>query len=267
MIAGSLVPGGDYHYPLYRRPEDLIDLAPVNPSPGQIVEKRPGRMEGGQLVPYYSRREIDSQGALRGKGYELVWLKDPWEGFVLHVQGSGQILLPDGKRLRVGFAGSNGRPYRSIGRYLVTQGVLTEEELSLGRVKEFLQKNPGKMEEIFNHNERYIFFRPIDFSDERQGGPIGALDLPLTPGRSIATDHSIFPPGALGYLISQQPIFDEKGKMVGRKRIRRFVLNKDTGAAMKGPARMDLFCGTGERAGWVAGEMREEAEIYLLLAR
>ncbi len=123
------------------------------------------------------------------------------------------------------------------------------------------------MEEVFNHNERYIFFRLISPAGEGQSGPLGALNVPLTAGRSIATDLALFPPGALAYLISRQPAFDENGKMVGRKKIRRFVLNQDTGAAMKGPARVDLFCGSGEKAGWVAGGMREEAEIYWLLAR
>jgi membrane-bound lytic murein transglycosylase A len=267
IISGSLEPRGEYCFPIYCRPKDLIEVTPGNSSSGQTVEKRLGRMEGGMVVPYFSRWEIDCQGVLQGKGYELVWLKDPWERFILHVQGSGQVRLPDGKILRVGFAGSNGRPYRSIGRYLVTQGFLNEEELSLGRVKAFLQKYPQKMEEVFNHNERYIFFRLISPAGGGQGGPLGALDVPLTAGRSIATDLSIFPPGALAYLISRQPVFDENGKMVGRKNIRRFVLNQDTGAAMKGPARVDLFCGSGENAGWVAGGMREEAEIYWLLAR
>lgn len=267
ILSGSLEQGGEYFFPIYCRPKDLIEVKPGNLSSGQAAEKRIGRMERGKVVPYFSRREIDGQGVLRGKGYELVWLKDPWERFILHVQGSGQVRLPGGKVLRVGFAASNGRPYRSIGRYLVTQGFLAEEELSLGRVKDFLQKYPQKMEEVFNHNERYIFFRLISPAGEGQSGPLGALNVPLTAGRSIATDLALFPPGALAYLISREPVFDENGKMVGRKKIRRFVLNQDTGAAMKGPARVDLFCGSGEKAGWVAGGMREEAEIYWLLAR
>jgi membrane-bound lytic murein transglycosylase A len=169
--------------------------------------------------------------------------------------------------LRVGFAISNGRPYRGIGRYLVEQGLIAEQELSLRRVRELLQKHPEWMEEIFNINQRYIFFRSLPLSTRIDGGPIGALSVPLTAGRSIATDYSIFPPGALAYLISRQPVFDDQGKMIGRKSLRRFVLNQDTGAAMKGPARVDLFCGSGDKAGWVAGEMREEGKIYFLLAK
>ena len=267
IIAGSLEAAGEYRYPVYRRPDDLVEVKSGDPPRGQVVTKRVGRVDRGQVVPYYSRQEIDCRGVLKGKGYELVWLKDPWERFVLHVQGSGQIRLPDGKVLRVGFAVSNGRPYRSIGRYLVSKGFFTEQELSLGRIKEFLQKYPEKRDEIFNLNERYVFFRPLPFPTRGQEGPLGSLGFPLIPGRSVATDHSIFPPGALAYLIGQQPVFDDQGNLSGRKNIRRFVLNQDTGAAMKGPARVDLFCGSGEKAGWVAGEMREEGRIYLLIAK
>jgi membrane-bound lytic murein transglycosylase A len=246
IVEGQLDPGGGYQYPIYRRPEDLIQMK-----------------AGDDSVPYYSRKEIDGQGVLQGKGYELAWLKDPWERYVLHVQGSGQVHLPDGKTFRVGFAASNGRPYRSIGRYLVEQGFLTEQELSLSRVEEFLRRNPGRMDEIFNINERYIFFRIIPGKE----GPIGALGFPLTAGRSVATDPTIFPPGALAYLIAQQPVFDEAGRLKSRKTLRRFVLNQDTGAAMKGPERVDLFCGGGDRAGMVAGAMREEGKVYFLHAK
>jgi len=220
-------------------------------------------MENGREVPYYSRREIDTEGALQGKGLEIVWLKDPWERFVLHIQGSGQVRLPDGNTLRVGYAASNGRPYRSIGRYLIDQGFLNEKDISMERVRKFMQNNPGSAEEIFSYNERYIFFRIILDSE----GPQGALGVPLTPGRSIAADLTIFPPGALAYLMSRQPELDESGNVVGWKPLRRFVLNQDTGGAIKGPGRVDLFFGSGERAGTAAGEMREEGRIYLLLAK
>jgi membrane-bound lytic murein transglycosylase A len=263
IIAASLEAGVEYQHPIYRRPDDLVEVK----SGEQNVAGRIGRIDQGQVIPYYSREEIDCRGVLKGKGYELAWLKDPWERFLLHVQGSGQIRLADGKMLRVGFSISNGRPYRSIGRYLVQQGFFTEQELSLRRVKEFLQKHPEKREEIFNVNERYVFFRPLPYSNRTQEGPIGALDFPLVAGRSVATDHSFFPPGALAFLIAKEPVFDDQGNVIGRKNIRRFVLNQDTGAAMKGPARVDLFCGSGEKAGWVAGEMQEEGKIYLLIAK
>jgi len=238
LLEGNLEPGGEYQYPIYRRPDDLSS-------------------------PYYSRRDIDCLKVLQGKGYEVAWLKDPWGRFVLHVQGSGQIRLPNGEVLRVGFAASNGRPYRSIGRVLVERGFLGENELSLRRVREFLQQHPELIEETFNANERYVFFRFIQGNE----GPIGALAFPLTAGRSVATDHTIFPPGTLAYLVTQQPVFHEAGKLRSRRTLRRFVLNQDTGAAMKGPGRVDLFFGSGEQAGMAAGEMREEGKIYFLLAK
>ena len=263
IIEGSIEPQNEYPFPIYRLPDDLIDLTSTETPTPDRQNRRIVRLENGQAIPYYSRREIDSEKALQGKGYELAWLKDPWERFILHVQGSGQVRLPEGKLIRVGFAGSNGRPYRSIGRYLIEQGFISDQELSLRRIKEFLQQNPDLMEETFNVNERYVFFHMI----ERGEGPIGSLGIPLSPGRSIATDQTVFPPGALAYIISRQPIFDEQGRFIGKKEMRRFVLNQDTGVAMRGPGRVDLFWGSGEDAGRVAGEMREEGSIYFLQAR
>ena len=259
ILAGSLEPGGEYSYPLYARPGDLVET----PAGGGFTRKRVIRVEEGREVPYYSRREIDGEGALRGKGLELVWLKDPWERFVLHIQGSGQVRLPDGRMIRVGYAASNGRPYRSIGRYLIDRGFLSEENISMDRIREWIQGNPGRAEEVFGYNERYIFFRQLPYSD----GPRGALGVALTPGRSIATDLTLFPPGALAYLVSRQPDLDESGKVKGWKPLRRFVFNQDTGAAIQGPGRVDLFFGSGERAGAAAGEMREVGKIYFLLAK
>ena len=264
VLEGSLEAGGDYRYPIYRLPDDLVEIRNGNSSFGNGNGKRKiGRMEKGEWVPYYSREEIDSHGILLGKGYELAWLKDPWERFVLHIQGSGQIRIPGGKIFRVGFAGSNGRPYRGIGQYLVKQGFFPEGDLSLRRVQEFIRENPERAEEIFNQNERYIFFRAIESGE----GPYGSLGVSLTAGRSIATDHSVYPQGALAYLIARQPVLNGGGKTIGKVPLRRFVLNQDTGAAMKGSCRVDFFWGTGEKAGMMAGELREEGKIYFLLAK
>jgi len=263
ILEGSLEPGGEYSYPLYTRPPDLVEAAAETTPAEASLKKRVVRIEDGREIPYYSRREIDTEGVLQGKDLELVWLKDPWERFVLHIQGSGQIRLPDGSTLRVGYAASNGRPYRPIGRYLIDRGFLDEKNISIERIREFIQNNPGRAEEIFQYNERYVFFRLLADSE----GPQGALGVPLTPGRSIATDLTIFSPGALAYLVSRQPDLDESGRVVGWKPLRRFVLNQDTGAAIKGPGRVDLFFGSGDRAGAAAGEMKEEGKIYFLLAK
>ncbi len=265
IYSGRLKEEEEYKYPLYRPPDDLV-AREAEKSRGAGQEKLFGRWVKGNFVPYYSRREIDTYGALKGKGYEIVWLKDPWERFLLHVQGSGKIVLPSGEICRVGYAANNGRPYRSIGRYLVNKGFIKEEELSLRKIREFLQQHPEMMEEILNQNEKYIFFRFI-FTHLPDEGPIGALDLPLIPGRSIATDHAIYPPGGLAYLISTMPIIDESGRVLGRKKINRFVLNHDKGAAMRGPARVDLFIGSGEKAEQIAGEMNEAGRIFIIKAK
>jgi membrane-bound lytic murein transglycosylase A len=262
FFEGSLEARGEYRYPIYCCPDDLVEIRNGDSSKGD-GKKRIGRIEKGEFIPYYSRAEIDGGRVLEGKGYELAWLKDPWERFVLHIQGSGQIRLPNGKIVRVGFANSNGRPYRSIGQYLVQSGYFPETDLSLRRVREFLLAHPEKAEETLNQNERYIFFRPMPEGN----GPFGSLGFPLTAGRSIAVDHRVYPQGALAYLIAQQPVLNGGGKSVGKTSLRRFVLNHDTGAAMKGSGRIDLFCGTGEKAGLTAGEMREEGKIYFLLAK
>lgn len=264
LLEGSLEPAPEYPYPIYRRPDDLVELPPEpNSTTARRGEKKIARIQDGQVLPYYSREEIDGRGVLGGKGYELLWLKDPWERYVLHIQGSGQIRLPDGRIQRVGFAASNGRPYRSIGRALADRGFLPENELSVPRVRQFFQEYPQLREEIFSLNERYIFFRPLPEND----GPIGALGFPVTPGRSVAVDFSVFPRGALAYLISEQPFLDPNGKALGKKKLRRFVLIQDTGSAMRGPERVDLFMGSGEEAGSIAGLMKEEGEIFLLLPR
>jgi membrane-bound lytic murein transglycosylase A len=262
IFEGSLESGPEFRYPLYRCPDDLMEIRNGDSSIGNGTKKI-GRLEKGEWVPYYSRSEIDSQGVLQGKGYEMAWLRDPWERFVLHIQGSGKIRLPDGKILRVGFAGSNGRAYRGIGQYLVRQGYFPEQELSLRRVWEFLREHPEKAEEVLNQNERYVFFRTMP----KGNGPYGALGFPLTAGRSVALDPRVYPQGALGYLVARQPVLNESGRPMGKIALRRFILNQDTGAAMKGSSRIDLFCGTGEKAGLAAGEMRDEGKIYFLLAK
>lgn len=259
IFSGNLQKDGEFKYPIYRPPDDLVEI-----KMGINQEKKFGRMIQGRLVPYYSREEIDKKGVLQGKGYEIFWLKDPWERFILHVQGSGRIKLADGQIYRVKYIANNGRPYRSIGQYLVKKGFIEEKELSLRKVREFFQINPHLMEDFLNLNERYIFFHAFSLKDQQGQGPRGALDLPLVPGRSIATDHSIFPPGALFYLVSTLPVINEFGQVIGRKKINRFVLNQDKGAAMKGASRIDLFMGSGEEAGLIAGEMNEEGKIYIL---
>jgi membrane-bound lytic murein transglycosylase A len=217
------------------------------------------RLNGEQLVPYYSRREIDGMGRLKNKGYEIAWAKDPIDLFFLHVQGSGMLRLRDGSTLAVGYAASNGRAYRSIGRVLVERGKMAAEEVTMQRLRQYLREHPAERDEILAQNESYIFFRFLS------GGPLGSLEVALTPGRSIATDARIFPKAALALLVSQKPVFDVEGRLARWQPFTRFVVNQDAGSAIKGENRVDLFFGAGELAGQSAGVMKSPGRLYFFL--
>jgi membrane-bound lytic murein transglycosylase A len=235
VIEGSLTPTGAYRFPIYRKPDNLVET--------------------------FSRREIDFLGRLRGKGYEIGWVKDPVELFFLHIQGSGILRLGDGRTLPVNYAASNGRPYTGIGKILVDEGKLPPDELSAARLRRYLIEHPEEREDLFARNERYIFFRFVE------NGPLGSLEIPLTHGRSVAADPDYFPKGALAYLVSRRPLLDAVGNLAGWLPFSRFVLNQDAGAAIRGPGRLDLYFGSGVGAGDAAGFMNSGGRIYLLLRK
>jgi len=256
LLAGSLIPTERYKYPLYGPPPDLL----VRKEAGR--DSVIGRMEDGGFVAYYSRAEIDIDGVLRNKGLELIWVDDPVELFTLHVQGSGKIRLEDGRLLTVTYAQNNGRPFRSVTRFMLDAGRVSGAGASYLNFKKFLKRH-GEEElfKILSHNERYIFFR---FAE---GEPIGSLGEPVTPDRTIATDPDYFPEGALAFIRLRKPVFDEQGNIVGRIPFSRFVLSQDKGSAIKGPARVDLFCGFGDNARATAGSLKEHGELYLLIKK
>jgi membrane-bound lytic murein transglycosylase A len=223
------------------------------------VDKIFGRAKGEQFLPHYSRREIDEAGSLSGLGLEIAWVEDPVDLFFLHIQGSGVIQLPDGNKLHVGYAGQNGRPYRSIGRMLIESGKVSREEMSMQRLRQYLNDHPQERNEIFAYNESYIFFRV------NPEGPLGSLDVPVTAGRSIATDGRLFPKGALALMQTEVPIIDGTGELTGWKPVARFVLNQDTGGAIRGPQRADYYFGTGDRAGGLAGYMNRPGRLFFLV--
>jgi len=258
VIEGSLVPTSEYSYPIYGIPADLIVTEQATLTPSMASVKTIDRLEGGNLVPYYSRREIDELGSLRGRGYEIAWVKNPIDLFFLHIQGSGILQLEDGRRLLIGYAGANGRPYRSIGRLLIDRGKIPQEEMSMQRLRRYLLDYPEEQNEIFSYNESYVFFR---FLEE---GPLGNLEVPLTPGRSVATDARLFPKGALALIVTERPVLDTAGQVVGWQPFARFVLNQDTGGAIRGPQRADLYFGTGFEAEAGAGYMNRPGKLYFL---
>ena len=256
LLEGSLTPTEKYKYPLYKVPPDLVMKA--------ISKNNTGisRINNGDSVPYYTRREIDVEGVLKDRGLELVWVSDPVELFTLHIQGSGKIKLEDGRMLTVSYAQNNGRQFRSITRFMLDHGMISESESSYRNVKKFLKsKQEQELFEILSYNERYIFFRFVDKE------PVGSLGQPVTPDRSIATDPDYFPQGALAFIRLRKPVFDAEGNVKERVNFSRFVLNQDKGSAIKGPGRVDLFCGFGANAQATAGSLKEKGELYFLIKK
>ena len=264
-LQGSLTETKEFKYPLYALPDDLVRVPLKQFFPGDLPAGLPdqliGRVKGTTLVPFYDRLAIDYQGALQNRDLELVWTDDPVKLFFLQIQGSGVIQLPDGKALRVGYAGKNGHVYRAIGKLLLEKGAIERSKISMQTIQEYLYQHPEEMQEVFLYNPSYVFFREVP------NGPIGSLGVRLTPYRSIATDHRLFPHGALVYIETEKPVFAKDGTISTWEKFGRFVLNQDTGGAIRGTARADLFTGFGPEAEMVAGHMQHKGSFYFLLAK
>ncbi len=253
--------GAGYFYPIYATPDDLVkaELADF-PADCKTAELR-GRVAGGRLVPYYSRSEIDA-GALSGRGLELAWCNDPVDVFFLHVQGSGVLSFPDGTRMHANYDSQNGRPYRSIGKLLVDEGKCDISEMSMDWLYAYLHENPGELGRVLGHNDSFVFFK---LEDE---GPYGSLGVPVTPGRSIATDKRFFPQGALAFIVTEAPEFEGGADSpTSWERYSRFVMNQDAGGAIKGAGRADIYFGDDALAKKRAGHMRRFGEIYFLAGK
>ena len=198
---------------------------------------------------------------LEGRGLEIVWLKDPVDVAFLHIQGSGRVKLPGGKELSVHYKTSNGRPYRSIGRYMIERGFLAREEMSMQAIRRYLTENPEILEEVLNHNPSYVFFEEVG------EGPLGSLGVLLTPGRSIALDPKVYPRAALGFISCQKPLVNDQGEITGWTPFSRFVLNQDSGGAIKGPGRADIFWGSDPYAELTAGHLQHDGDLYFLMKK
>ena len=261
VIDGSVVRTGRFRYPLYAKPPDLVSAEKVTLAPQMSVERIVGRVQDEQFLPYFTRRQIDEEGLLRGRGLEIAWVADPVELFFLHIQGSGIIRLPDGTDLSVGYAAQNGWPYRSIGRLLIDRGEIAQEEMSMRRLRRYLSDHQSEQSEILAYNESYVFFRvnPV--------GPLGNLEVPVTAGRSIATDSRLFPRGALALVQTEIPIIDSAGRLDGWRPITRFVLNQDTGGAIRGLQRADIYFGTGSDAEGLGGYMNRPGKMFFLILK
>ena len=261
IYEGSLTPDPVYKYPLYQKPEDLIQI-----DLSQFKEKFAGesiiaRIDGKEVLPYFSRKQIEGDDALAGRGLEIAWLKNPLDVAFLHIQGSGRLRLPDGSTVSVGYQAANGRPYRSIGRYLMDRGLLNQEDVSMQSIRAYLAEHPEILEEVLNHNPSYVFFRPIE------NGPFGNINVPLTAGRSLALDSRLFPKGALCFVSSEKPVVNERSEIMEWTKLSRFFLNQDTGGAIKGSGRADIFWGSGVYAELAAGHMRQEGDLFVLIMK
>ncbi len=254
VLEGSLVKEAPYLYPLYGVPPDLV----IRPADDR-GKKKIGRMEQGRFVDYWTRQEIDTLG--KAAGSELVWLKDPLDVFFLQVQGSGHIRLTDGTVRSIHFAAKNGHPYRSIGKHMVQTNRMTLSEASMETIRSYMNQHPDEMAEILFTNPSYIFF-----SWAEGLGATGNLGLELTPGRSIAADQNCFPAGGLAFLKTRRPVV-RSGKIIAWTPVNRFVLVQDSGSAIRGPGRVDMFWGAGAQAGTVAGSMKEAGSLYFFLLR
>jgi len=259
VFEASLKRSSVYQYPLYRKPDDLIkiDLAQFNKRyRGQTIV---GRFHNNSVRPYYTRFQIEVGGALEGKNLEIAWLKNPLDVYMLHVQGAGQLKLPEGGSMYVGYQASNGRTYRSFGKYLMNKGLLSPNQMSIKNIRRYLVRHPEVVDDVLNYNDCYTFFEKVD------QGPLGNINVQLTRGRSLALDDHLFPKGALAFISSKKPRMNSQGKIAGWTAFSRFVLNQDTGSAIKGAGRADLYWGSGPRAGAEAWHIRHNGDLYVLI--
>jgi membrane-bound lytic murein transglycosylase A len=260
VLPGSRVREGQFQIPVYRRPPDLMNVVDdsLRASAGEnLTHAR--RLADGTLVPYPTRQEIES-GALAGQGFELMYLADPVDTFFMHVQGSGMIELPDGSCVRLSYDGKNGHPYTSIGRHLIETGVFKAENVTLDALVDWLRANPEKAREVMWKNASFVFFREL--TGEEAYSPLGANEIPLTPGRSLAVDASIHTLGTPVYVVAPTLTHTDGGKS-----FQRLMIAQDVGSAIRGPERGDIFFGTGSEAGRQAGMTKHPANFFVLLPR
>ncbi|PJK27754.1 murein transglycosylase A [Minwuia thermotolerans] len=252
VYPGSREPSARYDVPLHRVPGDLVTARLADFS-DELDGTIRGRVDGDRLVPYHDRKAI-RQGALDGRGLDLLWLADPIDAFFLQIQGSGRIALPDGEVAYVGYAGQNGRAYRAIGRDLIAWGEVAAADMSMQAIRRWLEANPGRVHELLDLNPSYVFF-----TERETEGAIGAEGVVVTPERSIAIDRRLWYFGL--------PFWIEAPGVESEAAIRRLVMGQDTGGAIRGPVRADLFLGPGDEAGERAGRLNRPLAMWLLLPR
>jgi peptidoglycan lytic transglycosylase A len=260
VVEGSRFPTREFTVPLYRRPPDLV--SPDERKGEGFPNRGPAfrRTSDGKLVPYYDRGDIED-GALDGRHLEICWLKDAFAALTIQIQGSARVRLEDGLIMRVSYAAHNGFPYTPIGRILIERGLVPREEMSLDRIRQWMRDNPDQTKELRRKNQGFVFFRISGLANESE--PAGSEGVRLTPGRSIAVDRPFHLYGTPFFIEADLPIQGVAAKTPWR----RLTIAQDTGSAIVGPARADIYFGAGDDAGRIAGRVRHGARVAMLVPR
>jgi membrane-bound lytic murein transglycosylase A len=261
VIDGSRTQTEVYNVPVYRRPSNLFvrgfnQDSPSLPNKGQVFRKIGRR----KLVPYYDRGEIED-GAIAGRGLEICWLKNQTDLLFSQIQGSARVRLEDGSTIRINYDAHNGYPYTAVGRILIDRGIIPKEQMSMQKIREWMDQNPDGAKELRRQNRAYVFFREVNLSDKDEA--VGAQGVPLTPGRSIAVDKALHVYGTPFFIEGELPIESEQSKTP----FHRLMIAQDTGSAIVGPARADLYFGAGAEAGKVSGRLRHNMHFVMLVPK
>jgi membrane-bound lytic murein transglycosylase A len=261
VIDGSRTQTEVYNVPVYRRPSNLFvrgfnQDSPSLPNKGQVFRKIGRR----KLVPYYDRGEIED-GAIAGRGLEICWLKSQTDLLFSQIQGSARVRIEDGSTIRINYDAHNGYPYTAVGRILIDRGIIPKEQMSMQKIREWMDQNPDGAKELRRQNRAYVFFREVNLSDKDEA--VGAQGVPLTPGRSIAVDKALHVYGTPFFIEGELPIESE----VSKTPFHRLMIAQDTGSAIVGPARADLYFGAGVEAGKVSGRLRHNMHFVMLVPK
>lgn len=267
-LRASLKKTAGYPYPIYKRPADMVevDLASFDKklaNGDSVVLGRVGKDK--RVTPYFSRAEIDRRKALAGKGLEVAWLKDRFDALDLHIQGSGILKLTSGKEVLAKYAATNSASYNSVGLVLIKAGVFTRDEITHDKLRDYLRKNPDAESWILAQNPRYTFFDLAPLPED--GEPFGAAEQSLVPARAIAIDAAVVPLGALTFFTTTSPLADKEGRLLGMFPSARFAFGMDTGGAIKGPGRVDIYAGHGLQAAATARGQWADGQLFILVKK